>query len=234
MSSALHRKAPRLAHRLAASLVTLALLTGLAVQKAAGHQPTVDAADYHAEVRRAAASIPYSIGAWVGIDVPPTAAAVSLLVPNVIIERRYERLDTHASATFLFVQCSDARDLGGHYPPVCYPAHGYAIERTEERRAEVGDATLQVRRYWFTRGEAMREGDLVVDNFLIFADGTTALDRAATDRVAQDSKLRYYGASQVQVVTTRSVPEHVREEAFRDLVGAFVPTLRALWSGAPR
>jgi len=56
----------------------------------------------------------------------PTAAQ-RLLRSNVLISREYTNEKTEERANFLLVQCSDARDLDGHFPPNCYRNAGYTL-----------------------------------------------------------------------------------------------------------
>src|SRR6185437_11848693 len=84
-----------------------------------GHYQVAPAgmAEYHQRIRAAAEALPMNIGSWRGQDAPVTAGAVALLHPNVIVSRRYLDPASGRAVNFLLVQCTDARDILGHYPP---------------------------------------------------------------------------------------------------------------------
>ena len=88
--------------------------------------------EYHASVKAAVEAVPTVVGSWVGIDTPVPEAAVRMLHPNIILSRRYQNLSTNETLTVLLVHVRDARDVLGHYPPVCYPGQGWRA------RASVG------------------------------------------------------------------------------------------------
>src|SRR5688572_23609198 len=117
--------------------VTLLLLGGIALDQALFRVPAANAAPYHALVQAAAAKIPFHIDTWFGTDIPVPPAATKLLKPNVIVSRRYAEMLTGRRVDFLLVQCTDARDIVGHYPPICYVTHGWTQESAEPRDWEV-------------------------------------------------------------------------------------------------
>src|SRR5688572_8658902 len=105
-------------------LVLLALLGDRALLRMA----PAETEPYHAAVRAAVAAIPQVSGNWVGKDVPVPDAAVQMLHPNVIFSRRYQNLSTNETVAVLLVHVRDARDVLGHYPPVCYPGQGWMTQ----------------------------------------------------------------------------------------------------------
>src|SRR5579884_1718328 len=108
------------------SALTLSLLGGTLADRLKFHTPGPDAGRYHQLVQDAGATVPREIGDWKADgDSPLPPAAIALLHPNLVISRHYENSKTGHSVEFLLIQCSDVRDLLGHYPPRCYPANGY-------------------------------------------------------------------------------------------------------------
>ena len=63
-------------------------------------------------------------------EVPPEAQ--ELLRPNAIFSRRFQR-PGEIGVHVLVVHCSDARDMIGHYPPICYPSSGWVSTITGNR-----------------------------------------------------------------------------------------------------
>ena len=104
--------------------LTLALLLGMSRVLPNRSEFNPNSQQRKAEVAHAMQSIPMFIGRWVGQDKEVPKEAQKLLRPNAILSRIYT---SAASPTtwIVVVHCSDARDLDGHYPPKCYPAHGW-------------------------------------------------------------------------------------------------------------
>ena len=80
----------------------------------------------------------------------------------------------------LVVHCSDARDMHGHYPPICYPAHGWSsADRGEpsECTVRVGHRDLRMRIYNFRRSSEVGSTQrLRILNVFQLPDGTTSAD----------------------------------------------------------
>src|SRR2546423_7112207 len=129
-----------------AVLLSMALLSGMTLEAFSLRRPE-DAEPYHARVRKAAEDLPIRIGEWAVLnpndkgDVPKEA--VTLLRPNVIFCRKYTNMSSGRTVTFLLVQCGDARDLVGHYPPVCYGNQGWTLRQKVARDWEI-DGDLKI------------------------------------------------------------------------------------------
>jgi len=100
----------------------------------------------HGMIKTVFERVPLRLDDWVGEEAPLTPSAVELLRPNAAISRTYRRLGTPGNYNFSLIHCSDFRDMGGHYPPVCYPAHGWTLE----------SETRLLRDLW--SGESVRSG----------------------------------------------------------------------------
>lgn len=191
-----------------------------------------EAASHQGWVRRMAQdAVPLSAGDWLGRDVAAPAAAISMLRPNVLVTRSFENLRTGETASVLFVQCSDARDLLGHYPPVCYPAHGYTLLASAARDWRIGGAQVEGRRYRFAGRDAEGAAGTVVDNFMVLPGGGFARDMDGVDRVATDARLRHLGVAEVQVVTDGAMSDERRDEVFAELVELMLPLVQCVQAG---
>lgn len=231
-----------------------ALVAALGLLAAAGAEGWLirprarDAEPFHARVRQAVAEIPRKIGNWEGPrdeEVPP--AAVRLLRPNALLQRTYWNPRTGISATLLIVQCGDAADMGGHYPPVCYPSNGYDFDpqrgiipgdwkALEQGVPGAEDGVLRGTEYAFRR----RYGDgpsrnFVVRNLIVLPQGKFARDIREVRAAAADYQRQFYGAAQIQVLfdADRTTPAE-RDIAFAELLGANRPLFDALTSGGSR
>lgn len=207
---------------------SLLLLAGLTAEKRLYHKPPADAAPFHARVAAAADTAPLIIGHWLGRDAPVPQSAITLLQPNVIISRVFRDLSNGREVTFLLVQCRDARDLLGHFPPVCYVNMGWVMEKVEQRDWEVDGLTLHATRYEMSSTRLDRPSGQVIDNFMVLPGGQTCPDMNGVDAAARDVGRKYFGAAQVQIGTPLTFSETERHEVVRQLVAAHRPLIDAM------
>lgn len=212
----------------AAVVCTLALLCGVAVDRFVLAGPTAKAEAYHEQVRGAAGVFPIHFDRWLGIDAEVPTAAVTMLKPNVIISRNYQELGRNRHVTVLLVQCRDSRDILGHYPPVCYKNQGWAMQSAEPRNWTVDEQAIEGMRYVFTLSRNGSNQELTIDNFMILPTGETAGDMDDVDRAARDSRLKHFGAAQVQLVYGPGVTEADRAEIFETFARQLQPVLSAV------
>jgi hypothetical protein len=192
------------------------------------------AAAYHERLRQFAMQIPSHIDDWMGTDTEVPPAAVEMLHPNVIVSRRYLNIATGESVQFLLVQVQDARDILGHYPPVCYRGRGWTQQSAEPLSTSLGGLDVKGTRYTFTSTRDGQDSAIVVDNFLILPNGKTCPDMDAVDAAAQDNRMKFFGAAQVQVVYDQAVPPKRRDEVFRTFVGLSRGVVDKMQLGAER
>ena len=207
----------------------LAMLGAVAVETLS-RPVAADAEPYHRAVAEAIDRIPYQIDAWVGIDEPPPPEAIALLRPNTIFSRRYENIDTGERVSVILVHCRDARDLAGHYPPICYPAHGWTQTEAETMTRELAGDAIPAMRYAFTMDRTGGQSQMIVENFLILPDGRIVREMSEVRRAAGDYTRRVYGAAQVQFVYHGEAPDDRRERAFQTLLAPMrdaIETIRA-------
>ncbi len=211
-------------------VLALLLLTGVAAQTLTRQSPE-DAAPYHAKVRRAVDAIPYRVGDWVGMDMPIPPSARAMLRPNALFSRRYENLTTGRQVTLIIVQCETARDLSGHYPPICYPAHGWQALDTVEKQWTIRGRPMAGVEYHFTMSVSDRGPHKVVANFMILPDGRVVRDMQAVTAAASDYQRHFYGAAQVQVIMHSHIPVDERQQIVEELIGAIAPVVDVIRSG---
>lgn len=208
-------------------LVSLALLAGMAAARLTRPAPE-DAEPYHRQVREAADALPFQIGDWFGADQDVPPAAIQMLQPNVLVSRRYRSIDTGRVATILLVHCKDARDLAGHYPPVCYPAHGWTMDSTTPRRWNVDGLLIDGTEYGFSFRMATATRRMVVASFMVLPGGQILPDMKGVRHAAADYTRHFYGAAQIQLILDARIPTAERDVIFRELAGAFRGVINAL------
>ncbi|MFO0831148.1 MAG: exosortase-associated EpsI family protein [Phycisphaerales bacterium] len=218
-------------------ILTLLLLLGFFAE-ARTHPTRETAAPYHARVAAAAGAIPLSHGDWIGADntdkVPP--AAIKMLRPNVLFGRNYTNDALGLRARVVFVQCTDSRDMGGHYPPVCYRAQGWEITPTSAPdqapgtplTLSSGGRDIPVREYRFRKSDALQDVNIRIYSFFVIPRVGPVSTLAPVRQAASDYMLRPYGSAQVQVITDASLPDEMARRAFTDLVEPMLPLIGAV------
>jgi hypothetical protein len=211
------------------ALVTVALLLGLKAESLSHPQPE-DVEPYHAELRKFKTQFnnPDGWTAKVPDDELP-AGAVALLKPNLTICRAYLK----PRFQFLLVQCLDARDMGGHYPPNCYPASGCVLVGPKDGKDMtwvVEGKTIEGKEYVFSHLEAGQTRTQIVDNLLILPAATKHYVKKMDDvrAVAANNMQRFYGAAQIQFVFDGEVSESDRRDIFTKLIGKNMNLLNVL------
>lgn len=183
------------------------------------------AAAYHQRVKVAAVDLPRDVGDWSGADTELPESAVALLRPNVLISRRYENKKTGQSFAMLIVQCADARDMEGHYPPNCYPSSGWTDLSKRRISVQAGSLNAASMEYEFersTRDFVERIG--VVNLILVPGDGFVT-SMGSIRKLAGTISDRYYGAAQVQFVFSSQWSRKQRLAVVEEFGAVFEPLL---------
>jgi hypothetical protein len=234
----------QLAFVIAPPLFSVGLLAGIVAQQRTHLKPQ-DVEPYHARAKAAIEAVPYVIGYWTGQDEEIPVAAQKLLRPNAILSRLYvdnspaDYRNAHRFASLLIVQCRDSRDMVGHYPPICYRAHGMTLDEANcgPRDWIVGGMKIPGYEYQFTglvEGKAIRK---TVYNFLIVPGRGIVRDMKGVEQAAEDYQERYYGAAQFQVVfhgpaSTRGADARAqRDRIFTTLMEPNIKLIETLTSG---
>jgi len=206
------------------------ILAGVGADRAMFQVPAADSYPYHARVRAAAAGMPEVIGDWTSKPVEVPTAAQKLLRSNVLISREYTNQKTRQVANFLLVQCGDARDLDGHYPPICYPNAGFTLAAVQPPKADT-DLAAPGTVYKFTQDTLNGTKAIWVFNLMVLPDGQTSPNMAGVDGIARNRRLRYFGAAEIQVITDIGMPEAERTQVINMLLAGAGPLVETIRSG---
>jgi len=190
---------------------------------------------YFQNVQHIVKDIPYKIGPWLARDVDVAPAAVRLLKPNIITQRQYTDTNTGRSIQLLIVHCGDTRDMQGHYPPVCYPAHGWSSIDVEKVSIEVGGSSLPARRYRFTRLNEGVESHLDVLDFFVMPGGLTQFhgDISALNRASRSTRGAGLGAAQIQLVAVNPNFDMLKDGVAKELISGIERALHVIAQGVP-
>ncbi len=197
--------------------------------------PLRGAEDYFQRVAGAIERIPYRIGPWLGRDVETQPAAVRLLRPNKLMQRRYTDPATGEDVSLLLVHCGDVRDMAGHYPPVCYPAHGWKETASADAYETIQllgqSARARVYRFTQRRDGVLREMSVV--NFFVLPGGESHVtpDMDDLERATQRRASATLGSAQVQILTSERMTGEQRREVVGEFVRAIEPSLREVARG---
>jgi hypothetical protein len=212
------------------ALVASLLLLGGAVAERCTLLRPADGSAYQARVKQAFAAFPLKSGDWVGKDAAVPVEAVKLLRPNWLMSRQYTNVSTNERCSVLFVDCTDARDLQCHYPPVCYPGQGWKLVRRDERTRQVGGESVAGTDYEFSRVNLDSAGGIVASSTMILPDGQFKPDMRGVDEAAADVHRRVYGAAQIQVVVDGSLTAAARERIVQTMYEMHKPLFDAIRS----
>jgi hypothetical protein len=227
-------------------LVSIILLCCISVEAQRRIKPE-SAEPFHAKARDEINSIAMDIRSgdtlWNGVDTDVPAAATQLLKPNVILSRRYiEQRPDGSEGRFgdlLIVQCRDARDMQGHYPPICYPANGDTLVQSEQRDwqmpASPGDPNTGIvimgMEYTFVRSFGVDTNRRIVYNFFVIPNVPhTCRDIDAVYKVGEDYQRRYYGSAEFQLVMPAELTRAQRDEMLVQLLGPYQDVILSLES----
>lgn len=212
--------------------LALAMIGGIFVQRLSFAAEVEEVAPYHAKVRAAVDAMPEQIGDWVSEEIEIPAAAVALLKPNAIFGRRYVNSLTGRQVDLLVVHCRDARDMAGHYPPVCYPSSGW----TEEDRAmmQFGSIGLDApwARYEFSRIASGYNVQMTVLNVMVLPDGRIVHTMDAVREQAADYRSRFLGAGQIQFVFSGDPTKQECESIVSEFMPEVAPLIATISGGA--
>lgn len=174
---------------------------------------------FEKQVREAWELAPVMTGDWVGRDQALPVAAVQLLRPNALLNRRYLNLKTGEEAWVLAIHCSDVRDMEGHYPPNCYPGNGWQFKSASTR--DFAEGRVRGTEYEFDQGRLIAGGGLWVAGTFVVRGSGTVPDMQSMRLESRKGPSRHFGVAQVQVVISTTIPLARRHEIADELYRAY-------------
>lgn len=209
-----------------------ALMLGGAVYEGARRPKPADAEPFHNRARQAIEAIPLSFGPWVGKDEQVAQEALRLLSANKVLSRNYTHVSTGQHVGVLIVQCRNARDMVGHYPPVCYPNSGWTLQNSEPQHFVVDDLVIDAAEYEFAISRFGSAGRLWIYNFMVLPNGRIAPDMQGVREVEADYTQKFFGAAQVQIVFKSTGADRTqRQRAAEQFIHVIGNAIRTMQSG---
>lgn len=200
-----------------------------------------DFAPFHEKAAKAISNWPKRIGCWMGGIETFTDDELRLLQPNAAFKVRYidseHPMDASRNVVVMLIQCAQATNMRGHYPPNCYPAQGYVeIGPAMPRTWKIDDFKIDGMEYHYERPNNP-QSLTVTYNFMILPEEGIKRDMKAIYESADDYQKSYYGAAQVQVVFGGALAEAStemrtqRDQILVELLSPGVGTLKLLTRG---
>jgi len=131
----------------------------------------------------------------------------------------------------LFVQCRDARDMAGHYPPICYPAHGWTLDSSEAAVWNVAGKEITGTKYRLTLQRQGQSSTIIDYNFLLLPSGQIVPDMDKVIHASRDYLHHFYGAAQVQVIFDADIPAAEQDQIFNELISVYLPVINKVLAG---
>jgi hypothetical protein len=222
----------------AAPAVALGVLLCAALLPGFGRGGATPDERMQAAIAAAMASAPYRIGRWASRDIDIPEHAGRLLRPNAMLARRFVDLESGAVVDLLIVHCGDTRDMLGHYPPVCYPSHGWTPGGAHAAAIDLDHSNIPAMVYEFTQIRAAgRTARLRVINFFVLP-GSVDGERGGETMVTGDMdevyrRTNWLGASirgvaQVQVLSRGDATAEQTIGHAREVLSGLSPLLESL------
>ena len=235
------------------------ILLGVVMFENLGRPKSADAEPYHQmliDYYKSEKGVPRRINQWVNKeDIESSKEAISLLKPNVLFSRVYMHELTGDTVTLLLAQCKDARDIYGHYPPICYPnsgkpqvvrinAAGKEEKKVDLIKMKIGDVEVPITRYYFKDNN--KGGVMVVDNFIIYPPRKMQVDDSNEWQfehgkyqpnmnefytLVGDYTRRFYGGSQVQLIYDKGIKPEAYDALFEEIIGGIKPFIETIRRG---
>lgn len=120
------------------------------------------------------ATLPLRLGDWSGVDVPIDGRILDVAGTDDYVNRRYVEDGSNESVNFYLGYCSRPAKMLGHRPRVCYPANGWAHEKTRAESVALADGTtLDCLVHSFTRERPLRGALIVLNYYVLRGQHTT-------------------------------------------------------------
>lgn len=212
---------------------TLVLLITILAFGGISQGPPAGAQQYFDEVAAQIDSIPYVVGDWFGMNLPYTEVEVKMLRPNKMLQRTYQNPTTGQKASLSIVHCTDIRDMRGHFPPICYVAHGWDLDSSELTGVTVEGREQQARVYLFSRtNQGTREAIRIVSFFVLPYSDDIQSEMDSLSSAAKRPRAAGLGVAQVQILTPASQSVVTTNEMVSKLLQAVEPVVATIEEGA--
>ncbi len=211
---------------------TLLLLIAIMTLGNIGQGTPAGAQEYFDRVAAQIDAVPYVVGDWFGMNLPYTEVEVQMLRPNKMLQRTYQDPTTGQKASLSIVHCTDIRDMQGHFPPNCYPSHGWNLDSSELMGITFDGREQQARFYVFSRtNRGTRETIEIVSFFAVPNSEGIVSEMDALSNAAKNPQAAGLGAAQVQILTPASQSQATKNLMISKILEAVEPVVQTVQEG---
>ena len=207
----------------------LLVVSGIAYRVVAGRMQTV--AGTRIELPIPLSEFPMEVGKWVGKDVPMSKTVQKVAGNDDFFSRLYINETTGEWASIYVAYTARPRTMLGHRPQVCYRAHGWVHDGTDNiTTALASGREIPCLLHRFHRSGPSRDETVVLNFYLL--NGKITDDESSFDGVGWRTPniagniARYAAQVQISSVLENSVRSAARE--FSELIVEYFPDERGV------
>lgn len=155
-------------------VVCCSMLLGVGVVNRWAYSVWIAASDVAVALDPPLSAAPLGIGNWQGVEVPLDEGVVRISGADDYINRIYVDKSADEPVFLYAAYTAHPVKLAGHRPQVCYPAHGWHLNRTETAATQRTDgAELAFQVHEFSRREVWDEQIVVLNYYVLAGRHTT-------------------------------------------------------------
>lgn len=179
---------------------------------------------HRATVVKQIGAIPFSIGDWIGTEEPLHLQEQELLKPMVAYRRTYINLSEPAGIKLVVVASSNARNLVGHEPGICFVRQGWKLVSKEDLNWKCDGLNITGTNYRF-QWESGTDQFKQVASVLITPGRPTSGDPAVVAAAASDYQRSAFGAVGIQLIHDQAVPTEEWKTLTREFILCAAPLI---------
>jgi EpsI family protein len=197
--------------------------------------------DRPVQLEKPLTTLPKQIGDWRGSDIAIDARIMEVAGADDYVARRYLNEQSHELVDVYIAYASRPATMIGHHPDKCFPANGWQSQGMKTVQLHrPGGSPLDCKLYFFSREDALWEGRVVLNYFVLQGRHTSDPDefRGPEWRGPNFARDPAFYVAQVQIVAVASdAADYERAEAaarqFATASASHVDALLPLTSNAP-
>lgn len=170
-------------------------------------------------------AIPFAIGDWIGSEKPLHLQEQELLNPIASYRRTYRKLSESPGIDLVIVASSNARNLVGHEPGICFVRQGWKLVSKQDLHWHCAGLEINGTNYRF-QFESNKNQYKQVASVLVTPGRPTSGDPATVASAASDYRRSAFGAAGIQLLYDRAVPDDEWEAITSEFIICTAPLIR--------